>query len=696
MLKIIKFKWPAAIPCLPLMVVSLLSAAPAVIAYAFNISVLLTGLLTIPVLYIAIKSTDNPGRDLSVCLITLTSALFATHTSETHISIQTLRPQSYTQIRGIVDNVHFYHDDLNWESPDTSRTFVQIQQIFKDGKWLPASGNIQVNHRDEIFEYGDQIEMSGALFKYDLENEGIFNYGLYLKYTGVSHWLRLDESKFLGPASGMKWFMKKSYQVRDSIIARAGKGLKDEKDRKLLASMFFGYKGLLSPEEKEVFKRSGTVHLFAVSGLHVGIAAAFLLALLKILQINLKLRTVILLTSLSAYVVMTGSPPSAVRALVMISVWATARGFMLPSNGMNNIAFAAFLLIIANPLNLLSAGFYYTFIITAFLVATYIKSLDLFQILVEKKAWMGRSGWSSSFKLKIFQLFSCSVCAAVATFGLNILINGKVIPFSFLTNVFASILAWLSFTTAVFSLSGISFIYSFQEWLLDALRFTAINGEFSWSANCSIVLVLIFYLLLFWLPFTKSSKRRFTTAAAAALLGIFMAWPQSVNEIKIGVPSSSNVATVLIRNNNRAYLINCSSSKISKELFHERIDSLILPDIRADHIRFLETVLNNTDIHEIIIFKNPSAYLKRILKAANKEHLIKVVDSHPLIKEINNTKSGYEITFSEKPPLKEKIEINLKREELGKSELITNVSGRQPKEFSFYYSNQGYFEKISF
>lgn len=695
MLKIIKFKWPTAIPCLPLMVVSLLSAAPAVFAYAFNISVLLTGLITIPVLYIAIKSTDNPGRDLSVCLITLTSALFATHTSETHISLQTPRPQSYTQIRGIVDNVHFYHEDLNWESPDSTRTFVKIREIFKDGKWHSASGNIQVNHFDETFEYGDEVEMSGALFKYDLQGDGIFNYGLYLKYTGVSHRLRLDQGKVLNSASGGRWILKKSYQMRDSIIARAGKGLQDEKDRKLLASMFFGYKGLLSPEEKEVFQRSGTVHLFAVSGLHVGIAAAFLLALLKILQFNLKLRTVVLLTFLAVYVVMTGSPPSAVRALVMISVWATARGFMLPSNGMNNIAFAAFLLIVANPLNLLSAGFYYTFIITAFLVATYIKSLDLFQVLVEKKSWMGRSGWSSSLKLKSFQLFSCSVCAALATFGLNILINGKVIPFSFLTNVFASILAWLSFTTAVFSLSGISIFYSFQEWLLDALRFTANKGEFSWSASCSLLLIAVFYLLLFTLPFIKSSKRRMLTGAATALIAVFTAWPQDFNEIKIGVPSSSNVATVLIRNNGRAYMINCSSSKISRELFHEKIDSLILPDIRADHIRFLEKTLNNTDIHEIIIFKNPSAYLKRILKSADKEHLVKVVDSHPLIKEMSISKSGYVITFSETPPLKEKIEINLKRDELGKSEFQSLKNGQKSGEYTFYYSDKGYFEKIS-
>ena len=689
-------KWPIAIPCLPLMVISCLAATPSLLSYTFQFSIYLTLLLVIPVLFILLKSLKNYKRDVTIAVISMTSALIATHIHNSHISIHQPTQKSYISIKGIIKNVHYHDDSLNWEAQENAKFTLEILQIFKDGQWLECSGRIHLKDEGNALQFGDLITAEGALFEYKSAESGrLFSYGNYLKSQKISHWMRLDKLSHKEKAKGFSKLLKMCYEFRDSIITRAGAGLSSEKDRKLLASMFFGYKGLLAPEEKEIFKRSGTVHLFAVSGLHIGIAAFFLLSILKLCQLPLKMQTVCLVSILGLYVIMTGSPASAVRAFVMISVWSIAKGFMLPSNGLNNIALSAFILILANPLNLLSAGFYYTFIITTFLVVTYIKSLEVFQDLKERKLWMGRSGWSSNWSLKIYLLFSCSLCASLATFGLNLLINEQVIPFALFTNMVASTLAWLSFMLAILCLSGFSFFYSIQEQILKFIRFTAENGEVSWHGSSSLVLVVIFYIFLFWAPFHPNQKTAKKLCLVPAILILFLGWPRTVNQLEIAVSSSSNIATVVLKNEGRTYMINCASFKAAGSLFHEKIDALILPDIRADHIRQLESLLNNSYIRQIIIFRKPTAYLKRLLSESNKTHLLKIYRNFPLIQKFDYSQSHYDISIRDKAPDINTVNLSITRNALGLSK-VEFSSGQGNKSFEFKYSNIASYEKFSF
>ena len=694
-------KWPVAIPCLPLLLNAILSAAPFILSYTYNLSTYVTLFLVIPVLALIYFSTNNFLRDLSITLICLGTALLATSIPSSHITIHKPKSRSYIKIQGLVENVHYNDQSLTWDSTENAKVSLKLQKIYKDSKWQDCSGIIQVIDEENTLKYGDVIQAEGALFKFKKSDQlKLFSYDTYLKFKGISHWMRIDSSKQLNTAQGFRWIFKKCFETRDWIISRATKGLNQENDRKLLASMFFGYKGLLESEEKEIFKRSGTVHLFAVSGLHIGIAAGFILLLLRILQLSLPTQTISLITILGLYVLMTGAPSSAVRAYVMISVWSIARGFMLPSNGLNNIAFSALLLVIINPLNLISAGFYYTFIITTFLVITYSKSLDIFQTLSEKKLWMGRVEWNNNWIFKTFLLFTCSLSASLATFGLNILINEQVIPFALFTNMAASTLAWFSFIIAILSISGLGFLYSIQSVILDLIRFTSESGEFAWFCSGSLILISVYYLLLFILPACNKYRSFKIVGSTTLILLIFIGWPQENNHITISVPSSSNIATIKINNEGRSYLVNCSSNLLVKELFHKDVDCLILPDVRAEHIRSLETLLDNSHVREIVIFRKPTAYLKRILKEKNAGHILKTYSSHRLIQGINSGKDNYEISLQDIAPGKNNLTIKISRDQLSKTYVTTQINNagaeKIKEEFNFSYSNNGYLEKINF
>ncbi|MCM8528128.1 MAG: hypothetical protein NE327_16520, partial [Lentisphaeraceae bacterium] len=209
-----------------------------------------------------------------------------------------------------------------------------------------------------------------------------------------------------------------------------------------------------------------------------------------------------------------------------------------------------------------------------------------------------------------------------------------------------------------------------------------------------------FYFLLFTLPACKSYKTFKILGGVTLIILIFTGWPKEDNYITVSVPSSSNIATVKINNEGRSYLINCSSNQIVREFFHRDLDGLILPDVRADHIRSLESLLDNSNVHEIIIFRKPTAYLKRILDEKKCSHLLKIYSSHRLIKEIEIAKDKYEINFQDIAPGKNKVNLKIIRNQLSTTTISTEIESANSKamkeKFSFSYSNNGYLKQIKF
>ena len=76
-----------------------------------------------------------------------------------------------------------------------------------------------------------------------------------------------------------------------------------------------------------VFAAAGTIHVFAISGLHVMLIAGLLKGLLRSLGLSKRMCAACVIPALAAYVMLIGSPPSAVRAAVMTSLYFGAHLF---------------------------------------------------------------------------------------------------------------------------------------------------------------------------------------------------------------------------------------------------------------------------------------------------------------------------------------------------------------------------------
>jgi len=121
------------------------------------------------------------------------------------------------------------------------------------------------------------------------------------------------------------------------------------RERDLILAMTLGLRSEVAPETLAVFRRAGTIHVFAISGLHVGAMALMLVALLSFVGVPRTFVILPLAPLLAAYIYMTDLQPSAVRAALMVCIYYFALFAGRRPDGLGSVALALLAILAANP-----------------------------------------------------------------------------------------------------------------------------------------------------------------------------------------------------------------------------------------------------------------------------------------------------------------------------------------------------------
>ncbi len=134
-------------------------------------------------------------------------------------------------------------------------------------------------------------------------------------------------------------------------------------DVSMLNAMLFGDRTHLTHSLRLAFERTGTFHLFVVSGLHVALLAAAFFWLLR--RLRLPEGPAVLLTILVAfaYAELTGFGVPAQRALIMTAIYLIARWLNRETTALNALGAAALAILILDPRALFDASFQMTFMV---------------------------------------------------------------------------------------------------------------------------------------------------------------------------------------------------------------------------------------------------------------------------------------------------------------------------------------------
>ena len=89
-------------------------------------------------------------------------------------------------------------------------------------------------------------------------------------------------------------------------------------------AILLGQRNAMPRDRRDMFAAAGTIHVFAISGLHVMVIAMALGGVLARLDVPFAARGLVTLPAVAAYVMLTGLRPSAVRAAMMLAFYLLA------------------------------------------------------------------------------------------------------------------------------------------------------------------------------------------------------------------------------------------------------------------------------------------------------------------------------------------------------------------------------------
>jgi ComEC/Rec2-related protein len=213
------------------------------------------------------------------------------------------------------------------------------------------------------FFAGERVRIEGVLGPPRLPvAKGLFDYRRHLALQGIYFQIRAK--------SASEWTVLSSNRppFTDRFIAWAKRtmelGLPEEDEElRLNWAMMLGWKTALTNEVSTPFMRSGTMHIFAISGLHIAFIAGILVSVLRVLQLPRFACGLLVIPLIWFYTAATGWQSSAIRSTVMMTVvlggWALRR----PSDMINSLATAALVILIWQPQQLFQPSFQLSFFV---------------------------------------------------------------------------------------------------------------------------------------------------------------------------------------------------------------------------------------------------------------------------------------------------------------------------------------------
>lgn len=254
--------------------------------------------------------------------------------------------------------------------PAYKKTFVlEAVSVKLQGTWKKTNGLVLVNARDKKiapYEYGDIMVLEGFLRRpLSYKTQRNFNYRRYLKNKRIYSILNVKKGFFfkkIGHDENYKArLIRTIYSVRTKIDRHIKKYLASPYDS-ILAAILLGKRGSIPPGLRDLFAKTGTLHILAISGLHVGIIYFALRVILKILRVKKNFSVILSVLFLICYAIFAGARPSILRAATMFSILAFGEVFKRKIGIFNLIGLSCLIILMINPNQVFDLGFILSYV----------------------------------------------------------------------------------------------------------------------------------------------------------------------------------------------------------------------------------------------------------------------------------------------------------------------------------------------
>lgn len=356
------------------------------------------------------------------------------------------------------------------------------------------------------YNYLDKVKLTGKLEAPAVYDD--FNYKNYLLKDGIYSVMNYPKISALGGEknpnifqkiySGILWFKGKMNESIQQNFAPP--------HSLLLQGIILGNNKNMTSDLRDKLNAAGLRFLTAISGVHVVILSAMLMAFLLALGLYRSQAFYFSIIFIWLYIILTGFSASGIRAATMGSIFLLAEKLGRQNTSSRTIVLAGAAMLLQNPLLLLyDVGFQLSFL--ASLGIIYLKpAIENFLKIILKNNFAELSG-----------IISVTITAQVFTLPIMVFNFGNISLLATITNtLILPIVPWILGFGFVFSIAGafssfLGFIFSIPLWLLTAY-FLGVMNFFSrpWMAktvsNVSWIWLVIFYLVISFFTWLLNKK----------------------------------------------------------------------------------------------------------------------------------------------------------------------------------------------
>ena len=254
----------------------------------------------------------------------------------------------------------------------------QIEDVTPDrSTMVPITGGVRVSlyNADGLnLNCGDRVELPLRLHPPQrFRDPGAFQYADTLLEQGIAAEASAQASRIqvMGRSRpslrcriyvAQTWAANRLLHFADSAAnQRLPPALRlNQPDALMLNAMLFGDRSGLTHTLRVGFERTGSFHLFVVSGLHIALLAGGVFWLLRRVRASVWFATLFTIAAAAAYTALTGSGQPAQRSLAMVSVYLLARLLSRDRDALNALGAAVLVLLLWAPASLFDASFQMT------------------------------------------------------------------------------------------------------------------------------------------------------------------------------------------------------------------------------------------------------------------------------------------------------------------------------------------------
>ncbi len=428
-----------------------------------------------------------------------------------------------------------------------AHALVEIEAIQRRGEWQPTVGLVAVTTPGVLasnYFAGRTMELTGILrTPPGPPAEGLFDYRAFLAWQGIYFQLQCADTNDwrLVTHTNSPAQPPVADRFRDWSQRTLARGLPvEDEELRLLWAMTLGWKTALTDEVSEPFMRSGTMHIFAISGLHIALIAGILVAVLRAAQLPRGACGAVIVPLIWFYTAATGWQPSAIRSTLMMTVIIAGWSVRRPSNLLNSLAASGFIILLWQPSQLFQAGFQLSFFVVLSIALLLPPFEDFRQRLLQTDPFLPdelRPRWQRWLDWPLRAITTSLATSLAAWLGslpliahyfhlftpASLLANLVVVPLSSLAlmcNLGALVCGdWLPWATDAFNHSGWLFMRGmiwFSEWT------TTLPGAFLYVRTPTTFEFFAFYTAVFFLVagwLWTPGKRRWSWGILLALAG---------------------------------------------------------------------------------------------------------------------------------------------------------------------------------